>query len=320
MDDVQLVDVTLRDGGKVNGHCWTTGQAVSVVESCVAAGVPVVEAGYFRPALHGAGVGAAAYCPAGYLRSLLAAASGRAALAVMVSRADAAPRDLAALAACGVTTVTMSARPGDVAGLGPYAEAAHEAGLGLVAKVMRVNRLPDDALLRAAQEAEAAGADVFYLADSYGAMFPEDVTRLAARLAEVTEAPLGLHAHDGLSLAFANCVAAVRAGFTYIDASLSGMGVDGGNLSLELAAAYLRVHAGQNLAITPLARVSATLLTPWLGEGAAVREAVYAVIGLLDLDPADATFPAPADFLTPGNADALLRALDDVRVPPERRG
>jgi 4-hydroxy 2-oxovalerate aldolase len=177
---------------------------------------------------------------------------------------------------------------------------------------MRVSRLSDDAILRAAEQAEAAGADVFYLADSYGGMFPEDVTRLAGRLAAVTEAPLGLHAHDGLSLAFANSVAAVRAGFTYIDASLSGMGVDGGNLSLELIVAYLRVHAGQRLAIAPLAHASAALLTPWLGAGVAVREAAYAVIGMLDLDPADAEFPAAADFLAPGNADALFHALDEA--------
>ncbi|MGW7007548.1 hypothetical protein ACWGCW_33290 [Streptomyces sp. NPDC054933] len=311
---VRLVDVTLRDGGKVNDHSWTLAQAERLVEACAAAAVPDVEIGYFRPArqpVDGA-TAPAASCPPEYLEPLREKA-GAARLMVMTSRKDAAPEDLAALARYGVAAVNMPARAAEVASLGPYARAAHDAGMRLAVKLMRVNRMPEQAVLRAVEQAagkgagDIAGADVFYLADSYGGMFPEDVTRLAGRLREVTDVPLGLHAHDGLSMAFANSVAAVRAGVEYVDASLSGMGVDGGNLCLELFAAYLRCREHQGLAITPLARAAAELLTPWLGEGLTTR-AEYVVIGMLDLDPKD-----PAS-VGDGTSGALFSLLDAVPV------
>jgi 4-hydroxy 2-oxovalerate aldolase len=46
---VHLIDVTLRDGGKVNDHRWTPAQAIDVVRACLRAGVPQVEVGYWRP-------------------------------------------------------------------------------------------------------------------------------------------------------------------------------------------------------------------------------------------------------------------------------
>ncbi len=301
----RLVDVTLRDGGKINGHCWTPAQAAEVVDACTAAGIRNTEVGYFRPARQKTDgeTRPAASCPPRYLEALAQRAAG-ARLMVMTSRKDAEPGDLAALARHGVAMVNMPVRAGDVTALRPYAEAVRAAGMGLAVKLMRLGGLPEEAVLRASEQATACGAEVFYVADSYGGMFPEDVTRLAGRLREASGIPLGLHAHDGLSMAFANAIAALRGGFTYVDASLSGMGADGGNLNLELMAAYLRRHAGEDVRVAPLARAAAGMLTPWLGDGV-LEKAAHIVIGMLDLDPKD---PASA-----GNRDwARICAMLDA--------
>ena len=306
----RLMDVTLRDAGKLNGHRWSRDQAVAVVAACAAAGVPAVEVGYFRPGRQSTDgdTAPAASCPPGYLEALRER-SGGARLAVMAGRADLAPADLARLGGTGVTSLAMSAEVGRVAVLAPYARAAEEAGLRLAVKLMRVRGLPDDAILKSAEEAAEYGAPVFYIADSYGAMFPEDARRLGRRLREATGAELGLHAHDGLSLAFANSVAAVEAGFDWIDASLTGLGPDGGNLSLELMVSYLRARATTAIRLAPLADASATVLRPWVGDGAAARataRAADAVIGALDLDPRDR---ASVGGGSPAALFALLDAL-----------
>jgi 4-hydroxy 2-oxovalerate aldolase len=43
------LDVTLRDGGYVNGHSWSLGDAADVVAACIDGHVPYCEAGYYRP-------------------------------------------------------------------------------------------------------------------------------------------------------------------------------------------------------------------------------------------------------------------------------
>ncbi|GGK75464.1 hypothetical protein [Mangrovihabitans endophyticus] len=307
---VTVVDVTLRDGGKVHGHRWTTSQAVRLVQACAAAGVALVEVGYYRPARHRTdGVYLpAASCPEPYLDALSAQA-GRTALTVMASRRDVTPADLAPLARHGVGAVAMPVRPGEAAELLPYLRAAADAGVRLTPKVMRVRRTPIDDLLRAAEKLSAAG--VYVVADSYGALLPRDVAALFARLGSVTPAALGLHAHDGQRLALANTLSALEAGVTVVDGSLCGLGVDGGNLMLEALVGHLRHRLGRTLRLTPLVRAALELVTGWLpGDPRAVLTDL--LLGLLDLDPGG------ADVAGTDPLEALC-ALADAPAPLTRR-
>jgi 4-hydroxy 2-oxovalerate aldolase len=269
---VQIIDVTLRDGGKAISHRWTAEQARTVVGACATAGVRYVEVGYWRPRRHqvDGSVAPAASCPASYLGLLRRSGAG-ASLVVMTSAADCEPGQLAELSGQGVRMLRMPFRPAGVAAVRPFAQAAHDAGLEIGINLADVSRLSRDAVLRFAERVTGDGADALWLADSYGSMFPEQVASLAAALREVTGIALGLHPHDSLSLAFANSLTAVRAGFGYVDASLSGIGTDGGNLATELITGYLRAHGQAGLMITPLVDAAAGLLVPWPGADLRTR-------------------------------------------------
>ncbi|MEV6975929.1 hypothetical protein [Kitasatospora sp. NPDC093806] len=283
-DRTTLLDVTLRDGGYVNQHSWTIEQAVRVVRTCASARIPFTEVGYLRPRRHrvdGAEAPAAS-CPPHYLDGLQEVA-GSTGVTVMAHVKDTEPKDLARLADHGVRLVRVPTRPDRVERLAPYVAAAHEAGLEFAVNVIRVSELEDETVLAAAAAAAALDADIFYLADSNGSLFPEDVARLAAKVQHESGLTLGFHPHDGISMGFSNALAAMREGFTYVDASLAGMGKGGGNLALELVASYLRAHRGQDLVVSPLVETSADLLAPW--KGADLRAQFESVAsGLLDLN------------------------------------
>ena len=66
------------------------------------------------------------------------------------------------------------------------------------------------------------GADWLYIADSNGSLFPERVTEIFRELSNEVRMSLGFHAHDSLHLAFANSLAAIRAGGSMLDSSLGG--------------------------------------------------------------------------------------------------
>ena len=76
--------------------------------------------------------------------------------------------------------------------------------------------------------------DVLYVADTCGALTPGQVTEVITELTTTIGASVGFHAHDFLSLGYANALAAAAAGATYLDCSLLGLGRGGGNLAGEL--------------------------------------------------------------------------------------
>lgn len=278
-----LLDVTLRDGGYVNGHSWSRAAAAEVVGGCAAARVPYAEVGYFRPRRHAAD-GAArptACCPPDYLRGLAGARDG-VALVAMAHARDVELADFARLRRCGVSMVRLPARVDVLPTLGAHVAAAKAAGLTVAVNLIRVSEVGLGDVARAARLAAGHGADVFYLADSNGSLFPEQVSRLVGVAAAASDVPLGFHAHDGLSLAFANSLAAYRAGCRWLDASLGGMGKGGGNLRLELIVGYLRSTAGLPVALSPLVRTAADVLRPW--QVGVLDRCESMASGLLDLN------------------------------------
>ena len=72
-----------------------------------------------------------------------------------------------------------------------------------------------------------------YIADSYGSLYPNDVKKIIKG-----GGINGIHTHDNLGLAFANCLAAIEEGACFIDGTLLGMGRGVGNVKTEQLLMY----------------------------------------------------------------------------------
>ena len=77
-----------------------------------------------------------------------------------------------------------------------------------------------------------------YIVDSYGGLLPSELNLLLDNLA-ISNIDLGFHAHDNMTLAFANSLVAKMSGVKIIDSTWLGMGRGSGNLCSENWATYL---------------------------------------------------------------------------------
>lgn len=302
--DLKLIDVTLRDGGYVNRHLWSQADAIAIVSACAAAKIRYCEVGYFRPRQHVANGSKqlAACCPPAYLRELRACGHDIT-LVTMAHTRDLELDDYRALSAEGVGMVRMPARQEVLPALPQHVEAAKAAGLQVTVNLIRASEVEPEDAAKAARLAADSGADAFYLADSNGSLFPDDVTALFTAASTEASIPLGFHAHDGLSLAFINTLTAIRASCTYVDASLAGMGKGGGNLALELMAGYLRSQGELDIAMAPLVQAADTVLKPWKRGVAKRCESIAS--GLLNMN-----IDNIAEYKDANDAYALVSALD----------
>jgi 4-hydroxy-2-oxovalerate aldolase len=78
------------------------------------------------------------------------------------------------------------------------------------------------------------GADIIYLVDSAGGMFPEEIEKYFVEIKnQAPNIKIGFHGHNNLGLANINALKAYQLGFDFIDCSLQGMGRGAGNTVLE---------------------------------------------------------------------------------------
>lgn len=276
-----IVDVTLREAGIANGFSFSLDQVAQIASTLDRAGIDVLEAGYAHPAPAGAPASGES-CGPEYL-SVVRKAAPRARLAVMVHPAEVPPQLHASLAAQGVDMVRFTVSGRTLDALPRHVEAARAAGLAVAVNAVRVTEQPPAATARCAQLAERLGASCFFVADSNGGLYPDQLAELLHAVRREAAIPLGIHAHDNLRLAFANALVGLRHGCEYVDASLGGAGKGGGNLATELIAGHLALGGGRPYDAFALWSAYQAAVAPTLSTGGH-SPLCLSLHGLLDLN------------------------------------
>ncbi|SKC82977.1 aldolase catalytic domain-containing protein [Ohtaekwangia koreensis] len=99
-----------------------------------------------------------------------------------------------------------------------------------------------------------AVADYFYMVDSYGGVYPQDVIDTIQMVKERTSVKLGFHGHNNMELALINSLTAAEHGAEIIDATVTGMGRGAGNLKTELLLTALNARMGLKLNFNALSK------------------------------------------------------------------
>lgn len=233
------LDVTLRDGGYRNGFDFPLEYARSHARLSIAAGFDWVEIAYrngsFKPLgkLGLTGRGDDEYIAA------MAEAVGPEHVGLILHPKNVDESDISAIYRAGARLLRICVPAGDPDIAMSYVRYAKELGFTVCANFTRVSQLAAKSFVELVTAAADAGSDVVYAADSNGSMLPASAERMTTLCRSVSAAGFGLHAHNNLGLAMSNAIAALRAGATWVDSSVLGMGKGPGNLVAEQWFAYL---------------------------------------------------------------------------------
>lgn len=106
--------------------------------------------------------------------------------------------------------------------------------------LMMSHMITPENLLEQTRKMSSYGARGIIIMDSAGAMLPDDVKARITVLCRHTDVRIGFHAHNNMSMAVANTLAALESGAAIIDGTLRGFGAGAGNCPLEIACAILQ--------------------------------------------------------------------------------
>lgn len=237
---IHLVDMTLRDGSHAVSHQFTPAQVKAIVGGLDEAGVEYIEVS------HGDGLAGSSYnygWSAYSDEELLKAASQvvkRANLTVLLLPGIGTVEDLKMAAAYGAKVVRVATHVTEADIAQQHIGIAKKMGMTAVGFLMMCHMAPPEKVVEQAKLFESYGADYINIADSAGAMLPADVTARVKAVVEAVKVPVGFHAHNNLTLATANSLAAIEAGATFLDCTLRGLGAGAGNTQTEALVGVLQ--------------------------------------------------------------------------------
>lgn len=239
MPKVILTDTTLRDGSHSVSHQFTPDDIMKVVTALDQAGIDLIELGH-GDGLTGTSInyGFAKYDDYTLIKSA-ASVVKKSKIAVLLLPGIGTVEDLKKAKYNGATAVRIATHVTEADVAEQHIKSAKDMGFFTVGFLMMAHMADADRLVEEALKMESYGADVVYTTDSAGTMLPMDVKEKISALKRNLKVPLGHHSHNNLGLAIANSIAAIEAGATYIDGSLSGLGAGAGNTSTETLVAVL---------------------------------------------------------------------------------
>jgi methanogen homocitrate synthase len=242
--DVEICDVTLRDGEQTPGVSFTKEEKMDIARTLDEVGVDIIEAG-FPVTSQGEKESVRAVCRMGLN-------------AKISCLARAVKPDIDAVLDCGADMVGIFIGTSDLHLTYKHKKTQEEAiecmvtateyakKHGLIVRFAAEDSTRTDlAFLRKFYQAgEEIGADYVNIADTVGIMNPTTMKYLVSEVRNMVKLPVCVHCHDDLGLAVANTMAAAEAGARQLHTCVNGIGERAGNAALEEVLMGLKVHYG----------------------------------------------------------------------------
>jgi 4-hydroxy 2-oxovalerate aldolase len=231
---MKLLDCSIRDGGYYTNWDFDQKLINTYLNAFNYLPVEYLEVGYRSKPIKGY-LGKYFYCPISVLQDLKKKSNKK--LVIILNEKDVRADDAEELlnpVKQYITMVRMAIDPKNFSRAIDLAKKVKELGFEVAFNVMYMSTWKDKKdFLELIPQVEGI-ADYFYMVDSFGGVYPQDVKETISLVRSKTNVKLGFHGHNNLEMALANTLVAIDEGVDIVDATITGMGRGAGNLKTEL--------------------------------------------------------------------------------------
>ena len=244
--DIKVVDATVRDGGLVNDFRFSDDFIRDLYAANLKAGVDYMEFGYkaSKDIFREEDFGPWKFCDEDAIRGIVGDNDTDMKISVMadVGRCD-YKRDIIPRADSAIDLYRIATYINTIPAAIHMVEHCKNMGYEATINIMAISNAKEAEIDEALELIGKSPVDGIYLVDSYGSLYMEQIEELADKylaMAEKYDKFVGIHAHNNQQLAFANTIAALTRGISYLDATAGGMGRGAGNCSTEQLLGFLK--------------------------------------------------------------------------------
>jgi 4-hydroxy 2-oxovalerate aldolase len=244
-EDLKVFDCTIRDGGLVNNYHFEDEFVKALYEMCVASGVDYMEIGKnVSPTVMSEDeYGKWNFCKEEDIRSIVGENNTNLKIATMADVGRTIKEEIPPRSESVVDMIRVATYIHQIPEALDLIEDFHAKGYETTCNIMAISKSFDDELDQVLSQVAKSNTDVIYIADSFGSFYPEQINKLTEKylsFAKPEGKKVGIHAHNNLSLAYANTLEAMIYGTSFLDVTTSGLGRGAGNCATELLLGFLK--------------------------------------------------------------------------------
>ncbi len=251
-----ILDCTLRDGGYYTNWDFDEELVEDYLIAMEKLPIDYLEIGYRSKPMEGY-LGEYFYCPKYIFEQVKKLAPSKK-IAIILNEKDCLPSDADYLFSGledFIDLVRIAVDPDRFDSAIELAKSIKNAGFSVAFNVMYMSRwIENKSFLEKIQKVNGL-VDFFYMVDSFGSVFPNQVKELIEVLKSKINIPLGFHGHNNLELAHINTLTAIEHGCDIVDATITGMGRGAGNLKTELLLTNLASNQGLEVPFNELSAI-----------------------------------------------------------------
>ncbi len=262
MNNLKVLDVTLRDGGCVNDFNFGQSYMEKILAAQEASGVDIIELGYIDEK-KGSSYGRTQYINEKVIsQCILKHKKSGVTYVAMMDYGKFNIDNIGPYTDDGIDGIRMAFHKKNCHDMIPLGRKLINKGYKFYIQPMVTLRYSDAELLDLIDivNKELPDASGLYIVDSFGEMRPNDMSRMLNLVDHnlISTMALGFHSHNNLQLSYSNAMTMLQFQTTrdiMIDCSIMGMGKGAGNLNTELLLEHLNLFYGKNYNISPLLEV-----------------------------------------------------------------
>lgn len=256
MNNIQILDCTLRDGGYCNEWKFGFENARKITNGLLESNVEIIECGFItNKAVYNKDImkyntieQAAKVIPENREGKIFVA---------MINYGEYNIDDLPPYDGNSIDGIRVAYHKKNRYEALEFCEKVQEKGYLVFIQAMVSLSYTDEEFLETIKKVNRFKPYAFYIVDSFGMMKSKDLTRLFYMVEHNLDPEIwiGFHSHNNMQLAYSNAQQLINvqtARNLIIDSSIYGMGRGAGNLNTELLVEYLNENAGKTYQLKPL--------------------------------------------------------------------
>ncbi|XOI99623.1 aldolase catalytic domain-containing protein [Paenibacillus polymyxa] len=249
MNNIKILDCTLRDGGYINNWNFESSNIKTIINNLTKSGMDYIECGFLED-FETYDINCSLFNSVDQIEQFIPENRGNTEFVAMTRFGELDINNLKIYDGRSISGIRITFHLEEMLDALEFCEQVKRKGYKVFVQPVGTTSYSDEELLSLIHMVNELNPYSFYIVDTLGTMTKNDVHRMYYLIDHNLnpEIKIGFHSHNNLQLSFSNSqeLVSLHAKRTiFIDSSVYGMGRGAGNLNTELIAEYINSNLGE---------------------------------------------------------------------------